>query len=94
MSDTPEYSKTHVLKIEREHFMALNLGLKAYEIRYNDRNYQNGDYLLLREWDRVSNTYSGKEIMVRVKHILEGFEGLQKDFVILSLNEVIDRSIA
>lgn len=41
--------KIHVLKTDPEHFSESMNGNKSCELRLDDRNYQNGDYLMLRE---------------------------------------------
>ena len=42
--------KTHDLKIAPEHWRAIYDGLKTFEIRNNDRDFREGDILLLREY--------------------------------------------
>lgn len=39
----------HELKIESKYFTDILKGIKKFEIRKNDRNYQVGDYLILKE---------------------------------------------
>ena len=48
----------HRLKIKPEYFQAVINGTKPFEIRYNDRNFQKGDRVILEE-------YLGKEIIPR-----------------------------
>ena len=61
----------HVLKIEPPYFEAVAEGKKTFEIRHNDRGYNAGDTVLLREFDgskpgplgdRKDERYSGREI--------------------------------
>lgn len=51
--------KHHDLKSTPEHFLPVLEGLKTFEIRKNDRDFQPGDSVTLREYDPQTNTYSG-----------------------------------
>lgn len=42
---------THDLKVWPQYYKRLADGTKTFEIRNNDRGYQSGDKLILREWD-------------------------------------------
>jgi len=46
----------HVLKVVPPYFDALVDGSKAFEVRRNDRAFQCGDLLILREWHSVQPT--------------------------------------
>lgn len=50
----PKTPKTHYLKILSNHFRDIVDGLKTYEIRKDDRNFQPGDYLILHSHTRMS----------------------------------------
>lgn len=75
---------THDLKIWPEHFEALMLGTKKVEIRLDDRGYQAGDILELREWDRFTMVYTHRQTTRRVSYVGRGL-GLQDGYVALSL---------
>ena len=48
----------HELKIWPIYFEAVLSGRKTFEYRFNDRNYQEGDMLILREYSNGSPYYS------------------------------------
>ena len=79
--------KTHHLKILPEYFNAVISGDKRFEIRRNDRNYQVGDYLMLREWHK--GQYTGNRAKVRVEYVLQYAPGLRDDYCILSISPVL-----
>lgn len=66
---------THNLKIKMEYFEAVLSGLKAFEIRYNDRNFKVFDYVYLNEVDDKFD-FTGRSIKVKITYITD-FE--QKD---------------
>lgn len=77
--------RVHELKIWPEYFSLHCRGLKTFEIRNNDRNFQVGDSLVLKEYFPELNQYSGRSIIKPVKDIFEGGKlGLEPGFVIIS----------
>ena len=83
--------KTHHLKITSNHFIDVIVGEKTAEVRKNDRDFKNGDYLILKEYDK--GIYSGSECVVMVTHTLHGGQyGIEKGFVVLSF--IIDYSLS
>lgn len=87
----------HQLKAWPEFFKDTFSGVKTAELRYNDRDYQEGDVLWLREWEPNTGEYSGRECWRRVGHVLHGagivgviapLRGLCSNYVMLSLKEL------
>jgi len=60
---------------------------KRFEVRWNDRFYHAGDILLLREYDKEKDCYSGREVYVVVDYMLTEFEGLVKGYVVLGISK-------
>lgn len=76
----------HHLKIRPEFFESVLNGEKTFELRYDDRGFKAGDILILREWYRDGNYYSGREIRKKVTYLLGGL-GLEKGHVCMALGE-------
>ena len=62
---------THTLKCWPDHFGAIFDGRKRCEVRYNDRDYAEGDILVLFEWSPEAMMHTGRKVQVRVTHVLE-----------------------
>lgn len=80
--------KIHELKILPEYFDAVRSGDKRFELRRNDRDFQKGDILRLKEWD--GEKYTGEEIDVLVRYILFNWTaGLQDGYCIMSIDTMM-----
>ena len=78
--------RRHKLKLAKMFFEDVRLGRKSFELRKNDRDYQIGDILELREMDNGEPT--GRVIEKEITYILEGFAGLKEDYCILALADI------
>jgi histidinol phosphatase-like PHP family hydrolase len=78
---------THELKIYPWYYCAMATQKKKFELRENDRNYQVGDILVLKEFDPATKRYTGFEMKCKVTYILTLSEFLMLDteYVILSV---------
>lgn len=74
----------HKLKTWPEDFEAIWRNVKTAEFQKNDRNFRVGDMLLLREYDPVTETCSGREMKVLIRHIQTGF-GIPERYAVLSI---------
>lgn len=61
----------HELKIWPEFFQAITDGRKKFEVRQDDRGFQIGDQLLLREFNPSTrySRYTGRELQVDVDYV-------------------------
>lgn len=81
---------THELKTWPSYFTPVAAGEKTFEIRFDDRGYQRGDVLVLKEWDpaihctcrdtsrehlTVCARYTGREFTARVGHVTASTPG-------------------
>lgn len=83
-------AKTHRLKTVNPHFSDILSGKKTAELRINDRDFAQGDTLVLCEWSD-SHGYSGREITVRVASILDQHPGLVPGCVMLSFERTTEQ---
>lgn len=80
-------TKTHYLKIKPRYFDDIILNHKRFEVRKNDRDYNVGDLLILREFDKYGD-YTGRDIHARIVYILDSFTPIL-DYVVLGLDYII-----
>lgn len=60
----------HYVKSWPVFFQAIKKGVKTHDLRSNhDRDYKVGDELVLQEFDPVTGTYTGDEIVCRITYI-------------------------
>lgn len=88
-------SALHELKVEPPFFDRLLDGTKTFEVRKDDRGFQSGDTLVLKEWDRsacdcgsrwCTKQYTGRELTRIVGFIFkQGFGCDLGPHVVLSL---------
>lgn len=79
----------HELKTWPEYFEKIWSGHKTFEVRKNDRHFQEGEYVLLREWS-VTEGYSGREVLTTITYVFRGggsLNGLLPGFVVFSFEE-------
>lgn len=80
--------KTHELKAWPEYFEPMLNGRKPFDARKNDRDFHEGDKLLIREFiPEGEGEYTGRELVAIVTYVLEDspLYGLMEGFVILGL---------
>lgn len=78
--------KTHELKVIRLFYDDVEADLKKVEIRFDDRGYEVGDILILREWDNNKEQYTGKQCTrIITNKVSDYFAGLTHGYVALSI---------
>lgn len=84
---------THELKIEKPYFQAVKDGIKTFEIRHNDRGFQAGDEIILKEIDDgqflVGHGYTGRELWAVIGYVTSYKQ--QENYVVFSILEVKEK---
>ena len=83
-------SRYHVLKTINPYFSDVQNGVKTFEIRKNDRDFQVGDYLILVLFKNYSKTFDeNKFLLTRIIYKLEGGKfGIDPEYCILGLGSI------
>lgn len=84
----------HELKVWPAYFHKLEPGQKTFEVRRDDRGFQKGDVLWLREWDPdhfPRPNYTRNAIFARIDYILTGGQfGIEAGHVVMALTFIED----
>lgn len=74
----------HELKTLPEYFEAVRIRIKPFEVRFNDRNFNVGDELVLKEWD--GKEYTGRILYKKIIYILDNPDYCKDGYVIIGFN--------
>lgn len=78
----------HELKVWPGCFAAVLAGTKPFDVRFNDRNFQVGDALLLREYEPEGEQYSGRTTTRWISYLLQGGSfGIEAGWCVLGFSE-------
>lgn len=61
--------RTHFIKIAPVYFEKVVDGSKKCEIRENDRRYKVGDIVVLMEYDKETDSFSGRTVIIEITYI-------------------------
>lgn len=82
----------HELKTWIEYFELVLSGEKPFELRKNDRDFLTGQELLLREYDKNTEEYTGRILHRRITCVLKGvsgeYFGLKEGYCIMGLEKI------
>lgn len=83
-------TQTHVLKEYPDNFADLILGSRTFEIRQDDRDFQPGDFVVIREFLPVGDEgqYTGRQVQRQIQRIYNRpqLPGLQLGFCAMQLS--------
>lgn len=76
----------HVLKTWPEFFDPIWEGEKKFEVRKNDRDFNVGDILELKEWNPDTKKYGVRTLTVEVTYIMQGGRfGIPQDYCVMGI---------
>jgi hypothetical protein len=88
----------HHLKSWPQYFRPIKEGKRTHELRRNDRNFEVGDFILLEEFDPVTQKYTGDRCKVEITSMTStsqpcamSSEALDPAFCILSIRRVAEK---
>lgn len=73
----------HYLKLTQPYFDEVAFGSKKFEVRKKDRDFQEGHFLILQEYDTATDTYSGHKVNTIITYILDDERYCKDGFVII-----------
>jgi hypothetical protein len=79
----------HEIKCWPKYFKDLESGIKTFEIRKDDRYYQVGHFLEVREWEPIKRIYTGNKLSCEITYKLNDCKFLQPGYCALGI-EVIE----
>lgn len=80
---------THHLKTVQPYYERVREEEKTFDVRLNDRDFQAEDRAYLEEYDKETDTYSGRKTHVKITYVLNNFAGIKKNYCVFGF-EVIE----
>lgn len=79
--------KIHELKSWPESFSRITDCSKRHDFRKDDRGFNAGDWLILREWDRDKQAFTGAVAIATVDHIDRGPDyGIPEGYCVMTVD--------
>jgi hypothetical protein len=81
-------ARIHRLKTWSPYFDQVRCGRKPFEVRRDDRDYAEGDYLVLDEWSPATGYTKAKPVVKIVTYLLRGGQfGIEPGHVVLGVDD-------
>lgn len=82
--------QTHFVKAWPRYFSAYLDGTKPWSIRLDDRNYMDGDELVIQEWNSTEDCYTGRKASFRIVKVWDQMpDFIPKGHVVLTLEPIV-----
>ena len=77
---------THDLKTWPDYYDSIAIGVKTFEVRKNDRDYHDGDTLILLRYDPKTRNYTGERMVKTVRYVMYGGQfGIAPDYCVMAI---------
>lgn len=86
--------KRHLLKTWPHSWDATYEGRKPFEYRFDDRDYEVGDHLVLLRWDPSTEKYTGRGLVLQVTYMLRGRFGVPDGYCVMGIPKVLTETTA
>ena len=74
----------HILKTIQPYFNRVWSGQKTFEVRNNDRDFEVGDTIELKEYDPSTDSYSGRFMVGGITYVLRDYDAIKEGYVVFS----------
>ena len=89
MADNTKRS-VHQIKCINPFYNEVAAGIKTFEVRYNDRNYNVGEKVVLYEYDPEKQKHTGRWLTFVISYILPGGQyGIANGYIVMGISELI-----
>ncbi len=82
---------SHKLDLVLRCFELIKTGDKDFLIMLDDKDFLAGDTVILHEWEKGKQT--GKTTKRKIKYILRKFKGLQRGYLVLGFEQLLDPAL-
>jgi len=86
-------TKLHIINIDPQHYDASYSGRKPYELMNDGVDYEVGDYALIQEFNRATQSYTGRRFFKRITYVLKEPKLLRERIVSIGLKSLSDYEI-
>lgn len=80
--------KVHNLKTWTPYFKDIKNGIKQFEVRKNDRDFEVGDTLILEDFNPITEKYTGNWIPELITYKLDDIRFVKEGYVILGIKVI------
>lgn len=88
VGQTISFKHAHFLKCIQPYFDNVTHNRKRFEIRLDDRDYKEGDFVVLREYNPKEDVYSGRVWVVKIVYLIRGTECLKEGYCAFTIEHV------